>query len=488
MEEKLLRPGSRTGRVTIPASKSRAHRLLIMAALSDAPVTLECNGFSNDILATVNCLNALGCSITTEQDRLIHIDPLYYTAEAHTDTQNTQHSRSDHGHARSENIPENPSENRVYNRQTILPCRDSGSTLRFLLPLAGALNATGCFEMEGRLPERPLSPYDDELRAHGMKLERHISLSDPENMYIASDNEPVISASPENSGNSFTSEAPNRLYFSGQLQSGRYTLPGDVSSQYISGLLMSLPMLEGDSELHITGRIESGDYIRMTEDALKLANISFSYDNQIYKIPGGQRCHLPERLNVEGDWSGAAFFLCLGALVPEGIHVDGIDPASLQGDKAIIEILDQFGADIHDTGHGIVVKHSPLKAITVDAAGIPDLVPVISVVAAAAKGTTRIINAGRLRLKESDRLQTTAKMLTDLGARITEGSDSLVIEGCDFPTGCLKGGRTDSFNDHRIAMSAAVASAICRDPVIIENPDCVKKSFANFWEIFETLS
>ncbi len=430
MEEKQLRPGSRTGSVTIPASKSRAHRLLIMAALSDAPVTLECNGFSNDILATVNCLNALGCRITTEQDRLIHIDPLYYTAEAHTDTQNT------------------------------LPCRDSGSTLRFLLPLAGALNATGCFDMEGRLPERPLSPYDDELRAHGMKLE----------------------------SNSSAPETRNKLYFSGRLQSGRYTLPGDVSSQYISGLLMSLPMLDGDSELHITGRIESADYIRMTEDALKLANIRFSYDNQIYKIPGGQRCHLPERLNVEGDWSGAAFFLCLGALVPEGILVDGIDPGSLQGDKAIIEILKQFGADIHDNGHGILVKHAPLKAITVDAAGIPDLVPVISVVAAAAKGTTRIINAGRLRLKESDRLQTTAKMLADLGARITEGSDSLVIEGCDFPAGCLKGGKTDSFNDHRIAMSAAVASAICRDPVIIENPDCVKKSFANFWEIFEALN
>ena len=425
-------PGARTGTVMIPASKSRAHRLLIMAALSDEPVTLDCNGFSNDILATISCLNSLGCSITTENDRLIHVKPLKYggrEAEKTADTALTDDA------------------------VIKLQCRDSGSTLRFMLPLAGALGVNAVFEMEGRLPQRPLDAYADELTAHGMKL----------------------------------CKDGNELCCSGQLEPGDYTLPGNISSQYISGLLMSLPLLKGNSRLTITKTIESPGYIRMTEDALKLAGIRFSYSDRTYEIPGRQHCQLPGYLNIEGDWSGAAFFLCLGALVPEGIMIRGVDPDSLQGDKAIIDILKQFGADIRSDEEGIFVKNAPLTAITVDASGIPDLVPVISIVAAAARGTTRIINAGRLRLKESDRLQTTAKLLSDLGAKVAEGSDNLIVEGCNFPEGLLTGGPVSSFDDHRIAMSAAVAAAICRNPVSIDNPECVKKSFANFWEIFDTL-
>lgn len=443
---KMILPGTRTGIVTIPASKSRAQRLLIMAALSDTPTTLKCNGFSNDILSTISCLKALGCKIATENDCLIHVEPLKH-------------------------VNDQPLIN--------LPCRDSGSTLRFLLALVGAMGADAVFEMEGRLPERPLSPYDSKLEAHGMKLKKDGA----------------------------------KLYCSGQLNPGIYTLPGNVSSQYISGLLMSLPLLDGDSELHITESIESSDYIRMTEDALKLANIDFSFDNRIYKIPGNQHYQLPAEVNVEGDWSSAAFFLCLGALSPEGIEVGGLNPDSLQGDKAIIDILRQFGADIdfpvrntdsknpNDAGncsvHGstdnpanniIHVKYAPLSAITVDGSEIPDLIPVISVVAAAAKGTTHIINAGRLRLKESDRLQTTAELLKNLGVNVIEGSDDLVIEGCDFPNGLLTGGNVNSFGDHRIAMSAAVASAISREPIIVSDPECVKKSFANFWEVFDSVT
>ncbi|MCR5331525.1 MAG: 3-phosphoshikimate 1-carboxyvinyltransferase [Lachnospiraceae bacterium] len=422
-DNKQIRPGSRTGRVTIPASKSRAHRLLITAALSDTPTTLECRGFSNDILATVNCLNGLGCNISVENDSLIHIVPL---------------RRDDP----------------VFSGPAVLPCRDSGSTLRFLLPLAGVLGASGYFKMEGRLPERPLAPYDSELTGHGMSLKP---------------------------------EAGNRLYFEGSLKPGKYILPGDVSSQYISGLLMSLPALDGDSELKITGNIESSDYIRMTEDALRLAGIDFSYDDRTYRIPGNQHYKMPERLSVEGDWSGAAFFLCLGALSPEGILVSGVTPDSLQGDKAVTDILKQFGADIRYTQEGIFVKYAPLHGITVDASGIPDLVPVISVVAAAAKGTTHITGAGRLRLKESDRLKTTSELLASLGAVVTEGREDLVIEGCDFPANRLRGGSTDPFNDHRIAMSAAVAAAVCENPVTVSSPECVRKSFAGFWEIFDAL-
>ena len=159
----------------------------------------------------------------------------------------------------------------------------------------------------------------------------------------------------------------------------------------------------------------------------------------------------------------------------------------MQGDKAIIDILKQFGAEIKISENGIFVKNAPLTAITVDGSGIPDLIPVISIVAAAAKGTTRIINAGRLRLKESDRLRTTAELLTNLGVKVTEGDDFLVIEGCGFPEGLLQGGKVNTFDDHRIAMSAAVASAICQNPVDLDNSECVKKSFANFWGIFDSL-
>ena len=419
--EKTVRPGPRSGSVRIPASKSRAHRLMILSALSDNPVKLGCSGFSNDILATAECLNALGAGLEPDiESGCISVTPFDTAGPAYSS----------------------------------LPCRDSGSTLRFLLPLAGALGRSVCFEMEGRLPERPLAPFDSELESHGMRLRRE----------------------------------GTRLYCEGQLQPGRYTLPGNVSSQYISGLLMSLPLLGGDSELHITGTIESSDYIRMTEDALKLANIRFSYDNQIYRIPGSQKFHMPGLTEVEGDWSGAAFFLCLGALSPEGILVQGVNPDSLQGDKAIIDVLKSFGAEVFFREQGISVKNAPLRGITVDAAGIPDLIPVISVVAAAAGGTTRIINAGRLRLKESDRLKTTAQLLTDLGVKVTEGTDSLTIEGCGAINGVLTGGAVNSFDDHRIAMSAAVAAAICREPVIIGNPECVKKSFADFWEVYDSLS
>ena len=241
-----IRPGPRTGTAVIPASKSRAHRLLIMAVLSDKPVTLECSGFSNDILATINCLKAMGCNITTENDSLILVEPLV--------------RRTDDGSVK-------------------LPCRDSGSTLRFLLTLSGALGINAVFEMEGRLPDRPLEPYAGELIAHGMKLCRK----------------------------------GNELHCSGQLEPGSYTLPGNISSQYISGLLMSLPMLKGDSVLHITDNIESQDYIRMTEDALRMAGIGFSYEDQKYTISGSQHYQLPEYAKIEGDWSGAAFFQCLGA-------------------------------------------------------------------------------------------------------------------------------------------------------------------------------
>ena len=408
-------PGPRTGRVTIPASKSQAHRLLICAALGREPVELVCGGPSADILATANCLNALGADIQQTAPDRFSVRPV--TASPGTAAQ--------------------------------LACGESGSTLRFLLPLVGALGAEGAFSMEGRLPQRPLAPFDTVLKEHGMTLEQEGSL----------------------------------LRCGGRLRPGEYTLPGNVSSQYISGLLMALPRLAGDSTLTVTGPMESAGYVAMTEDALRLSGIRFTRDGQSWRIPGGQTCRLPGLCRVEGDWSNAAFFLCAGALSPGGITVEGLSLTSSQGDRAVLDILRAFGAQVEESDGSVTVRKAALRGVTIDAAPIPDLIPALSTVAAAAEGTTYIENAGRLRLKESDRLKSTAALLRALGGRVTELESGLVIEGRD----ALTGGVADPWRDHRIAMAAAVAATVSTAPVAIPDSECAAKSYPRFWDDFQQL-
>ena len=411
----IAAPGPRTGRVTIPASKSQAHRLLICAALGREPVELVCGGPSADILATTKCLNALGADIQQTAPDRFSVRPI----------------AADPGGTAQ------------------LACGESGSTLRFLLPLVGALGAEGTFVMEGRLPQRPLAPFDAVLKEHGMTLEQEGSL----------------------------------LRCGGQLRPGDYTLPGDVSSQYISGLLMALPRLAGGSTLTVTGHMESAGYVAMTEDALRLSGIRFTCEGQSWRIPGGQRCRLPRLCRVEGDWSNAAFFLCAGALSPEGITVEGLSLTSSQGDRAVVDILRAFGAQVTEGDNSVTVQKGALRGITIDAAPIPDLIPALSAVAAAAEGTTYIENAGRLRLKESDRLKSTAALLSALGGQAEEQEAGLVIRG----RARLDGGTADPWNDHRIAMAAAVAACACRRPVTVTGSQCVAKSYPQFWEDFQQL-
>ncbi len=418
----LLRvlPGPRSGLVTIPASKSRAHRLLICAALSRTPCEILCSGISRDIQATVDCLRGMGADLSLRGD-VIRVSPIPRPAAP---------------------TAEGP---------VALPCGESGSTLRFLLPVAGALGLSAVFLMEGRLPERPMQPLTGVLEAHGMKIRQDGA----------------------------------RLYCEGQLSPGAFSIPGNISSQYISGLLFALPLLPGDSTLEITGPVESADYIRMTEDALTLAGFRLAREGHSYAIPGNQTGLIPARLTVESDWSSAAFFLCLGALSPAGLTVRGMNPASSQGDRAILELLAAFGAKADIRGEDITLRAGDLRGVDIDASAIPDLVPVLSVVAAAARGETVIRRAERLRLKESDRLATTAAMLTVLGGRVTETPDGLIIRGA--PSGLLTGGTVDSFLDHRIAMSAAVAASVCARPVEVLHPSCTDKSFPGFWPLLEGL-
>ena len=390
---RLIEPGARRGEIRVPASKSQAHRYLICAALTEHPVRVENAGESQDIRATRACLSAL--------------------------------FNTDGGTRR-------------------LDCGESGTTLRFLLPLAGAIGADAEFVLRGRLPERPVEPLARELCAHGMSIERQ----------------------------------GNILRCSGALHPGAFTLPGDVSSQFMSGLLMALPELNGDSTLNITGQLQSAPYVAMTLEALRLSGINVIEKDGGYHIPGGQSYAAPETMTVEGDWSNATPFLCMGALSHSGIAVTGLNPESVQGDRAIIQILRELGAAVDVRSDCVSVRRGALHGAAIDAAMIPDIIPALAALAAAADGETRIINAGRLRLKESDRLGGTARMLCALGADVRVDGDSLIIRGRPE----LAGGMAETESDHRMAMAAAVAASACRGAVTVTDPGCVSKSYPGFWD------
>ena len=389
---KRIQPTPLSGTIPAIASKSMAHRLMICGALAKEQTNIVCSTTSKDMEATRACLDGLF------------------------------------------------SDGR-------LPCGESGSTLRFLLPVAAALGKTVEFHMEGRLPQRPLAPLDEQLEVHGAKLSR---------------------------------PREGVLRCEGKLTPGAYTLPGDVSSQYISGLLLALPLLDGPSALSVTGKVESEPYIHMTLAAMEKFGISIKKEGNVYHIPS---CSYksPGTVTVEGDWSNAAFWLCAGAL-GKSVSVSGLERNSLQGDKKIADILQKFGAKVVWEGDKLTVSPGRLTACDIDAAEIPDLVPILSVVASAAEGTTKIYNAQRLRLKESDRLETVTQMLTALGGKVEQRSDGLLITGCP-----LVGGTVDSCNDHRIAMSAAIASVLCREPVTVLDAQAVEKSYPQFWEDFERM-
>ena len=411
----ILKGGQRTGKVRMPSSKSQLHRLLICAALGKSPVRIKFNGLSRDISATIDCLNALGANISIDVFGEINVKPI----------------------------------DKISDKVCILNCGESGSTLRFLLPMVGILGAKAILKMEGRLSKRPLSPFDSELLSHGMIINKD----------------------------------GTNLLCEGRLKNGTYSLPGNISSQYISGLLMVLPQLVGNSEIKIYNQIESVGYIKMTENVLMQSNIKFEKSDNGYYIFGSQKCSLPEYCQAEGDFSSAAFFLCIGAMSKQGIEVEGISLDSVQGDRKITDVLRQFGVQIIESNSKIIARYNSLHGIIIDASQIPDLIPVVSVLAAISEGETRIINAQRLRLKESDRIESTAMMLRVLGVEVKTYTDSIIIYGRKK----LLGGTIDSCGDHRIAMAAAVASCASESSVIIKNMECVEKSYPKFWEDFLNL-
>jgi 3-phosphoshikimate 1-carboxyvinyltransferase len=333
-----------------------------------------------------------------------------------------------------------------------LHCGESGATLRFLLPVSCALYANAAFYPEGRLPYRPLSPLYEQLLSHGCTLSGQGTV-------------------PFKSG--------------GKLKSGRFTLPGNVSSQFISGLLLALPLLEGDSVLEITGDLESESYIDMTLSALSAFGVKIGCENnnRLFLIKGNQQYRSPGIAEAESDWSNAAFWLCAGALSERGITCTHLNPDSLQGDRAVTDILARFGANVDTREQSVTVRRGRLRGIGIDARNIPDLVPVLCAVASAAEGETVIKNAQRLKNKESDRLMTVYETLTALGADVLKTEDGLIGRGKPR----LAGGKADSFGDHRIAMTAAVLSCICENEVSIVRAEAVDKSYPGFFRDFAAL-
>lgn len=406
-----IQPGSATGTLASIPSKSAAHRLLICAALADRPTRVICPQSSQDIDATLRCLAGLGAGIQPLEDgyRITPID------------------RSKPAGA------------------CLLDCGESGSTLRFLLPVAGALGAQATFQMAGRLAQRPMGPLTDQLQANGCA----VSLD----------------------------EAAKTLTITGQLTPGAYTLPGNISSQFITGLLFALPLLGEESTLTVTGERESESYIRLTLRALAAFGLVPQETETGWTIPA-QGYASPGPVRVEGDWSNAAPWLCLGALGGESVTVKDMDLHSLQGDRKVCQVLSRMGARISSTAGRVTSLPGRRIPTQIDARDIPDLVPVLAAVAAAIPGTTVITGAARLRLKESDRLETTARTLNALGGQVEEREDGLVIHG----KAALAGGTVDAAGDHRIAMAAAVASGACTGPVTITGAQAVNKSYPTFWQ------
>ena len=402
-------PKKLSGAVTPPPSKSQAHRLLIAAALRGGVSVLHGLAESQDIQATRRCLSALGAGMEDLPDGALRVHGL--------------------GHGIVMAPP-----------YALLDCGESGSTLRFLIPVALLVQGEASFTGRGRLMERPLKPYEDLFREKGVawKLE---------------DNVLTV-----NGGRGYDALA---------LDSGAYRLPGNVSSQFFTGLLFALPLLNGDSILVSTTPLESRDYLEMTRQALAAAGVTTRWadENTLY-VPGGQ-VYQPFTATVEADWSQAGFWYAADFLDSQ-VEIRGLDPDSAQGDKVVSELYWKLAR--------------PGDA-EIDVSGCPDLLPPLAVMAAVRSGTTRFTNAARLRMKESDRLSTITAALTALGAEVHEEPDRLIIVG--KPS--LPGGTVDSANDHRIAMMAAIAATGCTGPVTIRGAECVQKSYPDFWEVYRSL-
>lgn len=402
MNSAIFYPSALQGQIHAPASKSEAHRAFICAALADTQTIILMSDICADVLATISCLQAMGAKIR----------------------------RSGLGSYQVTPIGANPP------KSCVLNCAESGSTLRFLLPVCAAIGICATFTAAPQLSARPIKPLQDALIQHGITF--------------SSQNLPFS--------------------ISGKLDCGVFQISGDVSSQYLSGLMLASPLLQG-SQIQLTTDLQSAPYISITRKTMQAFGINNPQD--VYLAP--------KSISIGGDWSSSAFWLCAAA-VSQKICVSGLDLSSSQGDAQILEILARFGAKIDITSLGVCSSPAPLHAISIDGASIPDLIPILAAIACFAEGETTISNISRLRHKESNRIESIISALGALGANIIYKNDTLKISKSN-----LHGGKISSKNDHRIAMMAAICACFASGQIHVDNIDCVSKSYSNFLADFKSL-
>ena len=398
-------PSSLCGSVRIPSSKSVSHRALICAALAEGTSFVRDISISQDILATMDTLTELGASFDVKEN-VIEV----------------------HGIS-------SPS------KKAELRCNESGSTLRFIIPVACALGAESTYHGKGRLPERPINIYTRELSDKGITFDYHGTMP-------------------------FTTK--------GKLKGGTFRVEGNVSSQFITGLLLALPLCSEDSEIVLTSPLQSEPYVNITLDCMRAFGVTAERTASGYRVKGGQKYRAADYTS-EADFSQAAFFVTAN-FIGNSVTIENLPDSDIssQGDKKIIEIADTL---CYNKKAGVSGE------VSINASDIPDLVPTLAVLCSLSSNTVRITNAERLKIKESDRLDTTARMISGIGGKITKTDDGLII----YPVPYFTGGTVDSFNDHRIAMAAAIASTASKGNVTVKGFESIRKSYPDFLNDFINL-
>lgn len=403
-----ITPTKLKGQVRIPPSKSMAHREIICASLADGESRIENLAYSDDIIATIKCMRALGAYIKDNPDNLF--------VKGNSQRQNSY---------------------------LVFDCNESGSTLRFMLPIALALNSgKNKFVGRGKLGKRPMDIYERICKSQGIEY---------------------IDESKNNPDNFLD------LTVQGKLKCGDFYVDGGVSSQFISGLLFALPLLDGDSRIFIEGELQSASYLDLTLSALKEYGIDIQKEGNVIFVKGNQM-YMNHDSCIEGDYSQSAFFEVANYLGSD-VEILGLNEESLQGDKVIKDFIERLK------------EADENERLVFDGGDCPDIIPVFALACCLRKGKTEIVNVGRLRIKECDRLKATVQELKKLGADIEEGADSISVVGVDK----LKGAIVDSHRDHRMAMTLSVAATACDGEVILKDSECVSKSYPDFYEDYTKL-
>ena len=421
-----IKPSTLNGKIEIPPSKSYSHRAVIAAALAESKDNRKSKidnlKFSVDITTTTDIMENWGAKINREESSLEIVG----------------------------------NSGKVVPRDKYVQCNESGSTIRFLIPIGITNENELIFDGKGKLVDRPLDSY--------------YRIFDEQEIFYKNEN----------------GKLP--LEVKGKLKAGNYEIDGNISSQFITGLLYALPLLDGDSKLIINKNLESKGYIDLTMEILKLAGIKIkNNDYKSFEIKGNQK-YKPFDYTVEGDYSQVAFWIVAGIISANRdneIKCLHVNKNSLQGDREIIEIVERMGAKLEIFDDYLIVKPSKTKGTVIDISQCPDIAPILTVLGALSEGETRIINGERLRIKESDRITSIKTELNKLGANVSEEGDSLIIQGVERFNG---GVTVNAWNDHRIAMSLAIASSRCEKEIVLEEAESVRKSYPHFWDDFVKMS